>query len=236
MKLLVGLGNPDSHYDGTRHNVGFAIIDAVANAHGLTWQVKDKFKAAIAEGVIDGQKTILAKPHTYYNLSGEAVLAIKQFYKIENNDVVVIHDELALPFGTLRTRIGGSDAGNNGLKSIIATVGADVARIRIGIANEFTSKQDAADFVLGRFTADEQQQMPDIKKPQTYKCFDAGRRGEPCRSRAAQTQLSSPCCCGGLSAMVGLKRRATTHPKILTTVRRTRNPHMARRTAGCHPT
>lgn len=164
MKLIIGLGNHDSHYDNTRHNAGFAVVDAFASANNMEWQLKDKFKAAIAEGAVGGEKIIVVKPQTYYNLSGEAALAVKQFYKIDNANVLVVHDELALPFGTLRTRIGGSDAGNNGLKSIIATVGADVARVRIGIANEFTGRQDAADFVLGRFTADEQAKMPDIKK------------------------------------------------------------------------
>jgi len=164
MKLIVGLGNYDPHYDNTRHNAGFSVIDTFAGAHSLDWQTKDKFKADIAEGVVAGEKVILVKPRTYYNLSGDAVLAVKQFYKIENADILVIHDELALPFGTLRTRIGGSDAGNNGLKSIIATVGVDVARIRMGIANDLLSRQPAADFVLSRFTADEQSKMPEIKK------------------------------------------------------------------------
>ena len=164
MKLIIGLGNPEPQYDATRHNAGFAIVEAFADAHNLSWQLKDKFKATTAEGVVNSQKVILVKPHTYYNLSGEAALAVKQFYKIDNADILVVHDELALPFGTLRTRVGGSDAGNNGLKSIIATVGADVARIRIGIANDFTGRQNAADFVLGRFTANESAKMPDIKK------------------------------------------------------------------------
>jgi PTH1 family peptidyl-tRNA hydrolase len=164
MKLIVGLGNYDPHYANTRHNAGFSVADAFAGTHSLQWQTKDKYKAALAEGVVAGEKIIVLKPHTYYNLSGDAVLAVKQFYKIDNADIVVVHDELALPFGTLRTRVGGSDAGNNGLKSIIATVGADVARIRIGIANELLGRQAAADFVLTRFTADEQSKMPEIKK------------------------------------------------------------------------
>lgn len=164
MKLIVGLGNYDPHYENTRHNAGFAVVDSFAGAHSLDWQTKDKFKAAIAEGVVGGEKVIVAKPHIYYNLSGDAVLALKQFYKLNNADILVIHDELALPFGVLRTRIGGSDAGNNGLKSIIATVGADVARIRLGIANDILGRQPAADFVLSRFTGDEQTKMPDIKK------------------------------------------------------------------------
>lgn len=164
MKLIIGLGNIGPHYEGTRHNVGFMMLDAYAAAHGLGWQTKDKFKAETAEGYIGTEKVILVKPTTYYNLSGEAALAVKQFYKIDINDTLVVHDELALPFGTIRTRIGGSDAGNNGLKSIIATVGAEVARIRVGIANDLSAKQDAADFVLGRFSHDEKKQLPVIQK------------------------------------------------------------------------
>jgi len=164
MKLIIGLGNYDEQYTNTRHNAGFAVVTAFASAHNMDWQPKDKFKADIAETTLGGEKVIVVKPRTYYNLSGDAALAVKQFYKIDNANILVVHDELALPFGTLRTRIGGSDAGNNGLKSIIATVGPDVARVRIGIANDLLERQPAADFVLGRFTADEQSKMPDIKK------------------------------------------------------------------------
>lgn len=164
MKLVIGLGNIGPTYDGTRHNVGFMVLDSFARAHNLDWQTKDKFKAAIAEGLVGTEKVILLKPTTYYNLSGEAVLAAKQFYKIENSHILVVHDELALSFGTLRTRVGGSDAGNNGLKSIIAHVGPDVARIRVGIATDISAKQDAADFVIGRFSHQERTQFADIQK------------------------------------------------------------------------
>jgi PTH1 family peptidyl-tRNA hydrolase len=164
MKLITGLGNIGPTYEGTRHNVGFMLLDFFARANNLDWQAKDKFKATVAEGYIGTEKVILVKPTTYYNLSGEAVLAVKQFYKIENANILVVHDELALPFGTLRTRVGGSDAGNNGLKSIIACVGQDVARIRVGIATDLSAKQDAADFVISRFTHHERTQFADIQK------------------------------------------------------------------------
>jgi PTH1 family peptidyl-tRNA hydrolase len=164
MKLIIGLGNIGPAYDGTRHNVGFMLLDFFARADNLDWQTKDKFKATVAEGYIGAEKVILLKPTTYYNLSGEAALAAKQFYKIDNADILVAHDELALPFGTLRTRIGGSDAGNNGLKSIIACVGPDVARIRVGIATDISAKQDAADFVISRFSHQERTQLADIQK------------------------------------------------------------------------
>jgi PTH1 family peptidyl-tRNA hydrolase len=162
MKIVVGLGNIGAHFDGARHNVGFAALEFFASANNLEWQVKDRFKATVAEGNLSGEKVILVKPNTYYNLSGDAVLAIKNFYKISNSDTLIIHDELALPFGVIRTRVGGSDAGNNGIKSVISTIGQDFARIRIGISNEFTEKTDAADFVLGHFTHDELKKIPDI--------------------------------------------------------------------------
>lgn len=164
MKLVIGLGNIGAHFDRTRHNAGFAVLDAFATTHGLEWATKEKFKAIIAEGDVHGQKVILAKPTTFYNLSGEAVRAIKDFYKIDNADILVVHDELALPFGTVRTRLGGSDAGNNGIKSIITHCGIDFVRVRTGIANDALANYDAADFVLGRFSAAETADWPKVAK------------------------------------------------------------------------
>jgi PTH1 family peptidyl-tRNA hydrolase len=165
MKLIVGLGNPEPKYNLTRHNVGFLLLDHVADQLGASWQDKSKFKGQIAETVIGGEKAILLKPTTYYNLTGEAAKAVADFYKLApEQDVLVLHDELALPFGTLRTRLSGSDAGNNGIKSLIAHIGPNFARIRVGIANEFAARQDAADFVLGRFTQTEQETMGDVAR------------------------------------------------------------------------
>lgn len=172
MKLIIGLGNPEPRYDNTRHNVGFLLLDRVAAQHGTTWQEKSKFKAVIAEITIASEKALLLKPTTYYNLSGEAVRAVSDFYKLQAaTDILVLHDELALPFGTLRTRLSGSDAGNNGIKSVIQHVGADFARIRVGIANELAERADAADFVLGRFTADELAAM-DALAEHTYEFIE----------------------------------------------------------------
>ena len=163
MKLLVGLGNPESKYDLTRHNVGFLMLDLIAEQLGANWQPKPKFKGVIAEATIGGEKALLLKPTTYYNLTGEATRAVMDFYKLSAaEDVLVLHDELALPFGTLRTRLAGSDAGNNGIKSLIAHIGPQFARIRVGIASEHATRQDAADFVLGTFTASEQQALGSI--------------------------------------------------------------------------
>lgn len=163
MKLIVGLGNIGAHFDGSRHNIGFGVLEAFAAEHNMVWQTRDKFKASCSETTLFDQKVLLAKPTTYYNLSGEAVRAIKDFYKLQNSDILVIHDELALPFGTIRTRSTGSDAGNNGIKSIIAAIGEDFARIRIGIANEHLTTQDPADFVLGQLTREEREKLGEIK-------------------------------------------------------------------------
>lgn len=163
MKFIIGLGNTGSHYDHTRHNCGFAMLNFLARQWDCNeWQDKPKFKAIISQAIVADEKVILAKPTTYYNLSGEAVRTIKDFYRIALTDILVIHDELALPIGTLRTRLEGSDAGNNGIKSINQHIGTGFARIRIGIANEQVAHQDAADFVLARFTHSEQQKLDEL--------------------------------------------------------------------------
>jgi PTH1 family peptidyl-tRNA hydrolase len=165
MKLIVGLGNPESKYNLTRHNVGFLLLDHIALQLGSNWQEKSKFKATIAEAQIGAEKALLVKPTTFYNLTGESVRALVDFYKLDiARDLLIVHDELALPFGTLRTRLSGSDAGNNGIKSVIAHCGDSFARIRVGIANELTERMDKADFVLARFSADEQRDIDDVAR------------------------------------------------------------------------
>ena len=156
MKLIIGLGNPEEKYTGTRHNVGFAMLDKLADAFGASFAEKGKFKASVAETTVEGEKLLLAKPTTYYNLSGEAMRLIADFYKIPAEDILIIHDELALPMATLRTRKGGSDAGNNGIKSINEHGGEQSSRIRIGIWNELRDRMDDVTFVLGKVSADEQ--------------------------------------------------------------------------------
>jgi PTH1 family peptidyl-tRNA hydrolase len=156
MKLIIGLGNPEPRYDGTRHNVGFRMLDSLASEQGGEFQSKPKFKAWIAEAEVGGEKALMAKPTTYYNESGEAMRLIADFYKIAPEDILIIHDEMALPLGTIRSRRGGSDAGNNGVKSINAHGGSESYRLRIGIWNELRDRMDDVDFVLGKFSADEQ--------------------------------------------------------------------------------
>lgn len=172
MKLIIGLGNPEERYKHTRHNVGFRVLGEYAHSKGSDFQLKDKFKACIAELTIDSKKIILAKPTTYYNNVGEAARLISDFYKIESADVLVIHDELALPFGTIRTRIGGSDAGNNGIKSISQHLSPDTARIRIGVYNDLRDRIDDADFVLSNFTKDEASTLPELTK-KAIDCIDS---------------------------------------------------------------
>lgn len=162
MKLVIGLGNPEDKYLRTRHNVGWRMLDIYADKQGADWQNKSKFKALVAEVPVEGEKVILAKPTTYYNLSGEASRAIADFYKIAPQDVLVVHDELALPFGTIRTRLGGSDAGNNGVKSISQHLGENTARVRIGVYNDLRDRIDDRDFVLNNFTRLEAEKMPEI--------------------------------------------------------------------------
>lgn len=168
-RLIVGLGNIGKKYQATRHNSGFMAIDAYAKANKFpAWQEKTKFKAYITEDFVNGKKIILAKPTTLYNLSGETVRILKDFYKLTNRDITVIHDELDLPFGTVKQKQGGGSAGSNGLKSIISHIGEDFKRIRIGIKNDLLAdstssrsakKQDPADFVLSNFSSTEKKQL-----------------------------------------------------------------------------
>ena len=177
MKLIIGLGNPEEKFTHTRHNVGFRVLDDFAKEQGASFKLEKKFKAEVAELSSDGEKVILAKPMTYYNLSGEAARAICDFYKIEPHDALVIHDELALPFGTIRSRLGGSDAGNNGVKSINTHLGPDTARIRVGIWNDLRDRIDDANFVLSRFTAEESAAL-DEKTQKITSLIDAFIQGQ----------------------------------------------------------
>ncbi len=163
-RLIVGLGNPGAKYHGSRHNVGFACVEHYAAAHSLSFQPKVKFKAHVAELSRGDDKILIAKPTTYYNLSGEAVRAITDFYKIASENVLIVHDELMLPFGTLRTRCGGSDAGNNGIKSINDHIGQGTHRLRIGVYNGLRDQIDDADFVLSKFTRAEAEQLETLQQ------------------------------------------------------------------------
>lgn len=159
MKIIFGLGNPGTEYDSTRHNLGFLMLDRIAAQHSVAFLPKSKFSAHIAEFSINGEKVLLVKPQTFYNEVGQSARAIVDFYKLPSTDLLVIHDELALPFGALRIRNDGSDAGNNGIKSLNAHMGQQYARLRIGIATPLRDQMNDADFVLGKFNAEEQSQL-----------------------------------------------------------------------------
>lgn len=166
--LIVGLGNPGKEYEGTRHNIGFGCLDAFAKAQNCpAWSLKKSLKSEVTSLTMGNTRVILLKPATFMNASGEAVQAVQQFYKIDNTATLVIHDELDLPFGTIRSKQGGGSAGHNGLKSLIAHCGEDFSRIRIGIANSFSKEADSADFVLGKFTKEEQANLKQIRSEVT---------------------------------------------------------------------
>ena len=134
MYIIAGLGNPDRQYEGTRHNVGFEVIDTIASKYNIAVDTK-KHRAFIGKGVIGGQKVILAKPQTYMNLSGESIISLVEYYKIdEEQELIVIYDDVSLGVGKLRIRAKGSAGGHNGIKNIIAHLGSEVfPRIKIGV-------------------------------------------------------------------------------------------------------
>jgi PTH1 family peptidyl-tRNA hydrolase len=160
MKLVVGLGNPGAKYEGTRHNVGFAAADLVAERHHTPWAAAPRGIEALSARWQAGG-AVIAKPLTFMNLSGQAVIGLLQFFKIDPADLFVIVDEVQLPLGRLRARPSGSAGGHNGLKSIIAVLGTDAfPRLRIGVGRG-DARRDLADHVLSRFDADERPVIDD---------------------------------------------------------------------------
>lgn len=157
--LIIGLGNPGKKYDTTRHNFGFITLDGVVLKNKSKWKKDIKSSSLICDLNIEGKRIILVKPQTFMNLSGEAVQKIKAYYKIDNADILVVHDELDIDFGIIRTRHGGGSAGHNGLKSIIEHIGEDFGRIRIGIGPKTPAQMDSSDFVLQKFNDTEKQNL-----------------------------------------------------------------------------
>lgn len=152
MFLIVGLGNPGSEYRNTRHNIGFEVIDLLANKYSISVE-RAKFKGLYGEGYIASEKVILLKPSTYMNLSGESVSEIMNFYKIPCENVIIIYDDISLQVGRLRIRLKGSAGGHNGIKSIIKHMSTDVfPRIKVGVGEP---NHDIVSHVLGRFTREE---------------------------------------------------------------------------------
>ena len=155
MKIIAGLGNPTRKYEGTRHNIGFTVIDALAQEYNINMNEK-KFKAICGKGMIGGEKVLLLKPQTYMNLSGESIIEAVNYYKCDpEEDLIVIYDDIDLDVGRLRVRAKGSAGGHNGMKNIILHLGTDVfARIRVGVGAK-PKEYDLADYVLGHFPKEE---------------------------------------------------------------------------------
>lgn len=159
MKIIVGLGNPGQEYAATRHNIGFMVVDRLKRELHAT-ETRRRFRAEIAEAFVGGEKLVLMKPQTYMNLSGVSAREAAQWYKVAIQDVLVVVDDIELPFGTSRMRAGGSSGGHNGLKSIAAELGSDqYPRLRLGVGR---GDGDARRQVLSRFSKEEEQDLPEL--------------------------------------------------------------------------
>ena len=160
MKLIVGLGNPGAKYAGHRHNIGFMCLDRIAQDHSFgPW--KSKFQGQVIEGRFGSDRVVLLKPETFMNNSGQSVIAAAQFYKLEPQDVIVLHDEIDLAPGKVRFKQGGGHAGHNGLRSIHAHLGADYGRVRLGIGHP-GHKDRVAGYVLHDFAKADQDWLDDV--------------------------------------------------------------------------
>lgn len=155
MKIIAGLGNPGREYEGTRHNIGFSVIEQLADQYNISMTEK-KHKAVYGRGMIEGEKVILLKPQTYMNLSGESIVDAVYYYKIDpEEDLLVIYDDIDLDPGRIRIRAKGSAGGHNGVKNIIANLSTQIfPRIRVGVGAK-PRGWDLVDYVLGRFSGDE---------------------------------------------------------------------------------
>jgi PTH1 family peptidyl-tRNA hydrolase len=167
MKLIIGLGNPGAKYKNTRHNVGFLVLDHLAQKLGVSFAGKEKFSSELAETKTEQEKLILAKPATFMNESGEAASAIKSFFQIEDTDLIVVHDEVDLSFGQMKMSVSSGSAGHRGVESVIRAIGKDFARLRIGIDNRKDRKIHPTDsYVMAEFTDEETKKLGDEIVPE----------------------------------------------------------------------
>lgn len=179
MKIIFAQANPGDKYAHTRHNVGALLLDAYAKAQHAEWKEVAKFTARIAEVSHAGEKVLLVFPLTYYNDTGLSARKLIDFYKLDPaSDFLVIHDDFALPFGTIRSRARGSDAGNNGIKSLNAHIGQQYHRLRIGIAVDRNAGISDVDFVLGRFSQQELDTITNTLAPHVETMIDSFIQGE----------------------------------------------------------
>ncbi|MBQ4148322.1 MAG: aminoacyl-tRNA hydrolase [Clostridium sp.] len=176
MFVIAGLGNPGRKYENTRHNVGFCVIDRLADKYGISVNEK-MFQALVGRGVIEGEKVLLVKPQTFMNLSGESIQPILGYYKVDPEDFVVVYDDISLEPGNIRVRGKGSAGGHNGIKNIIARLGTqEFPRVRIG-TGEKPSQMDLADYVLGHFTSEEQKLMAEAYEAGASACVTLMQEG-----------------------------------------------------------
>lgn len=161
--LIIGLGNVGKDYTGTRHNIGFEVLDYFAVKNEFPdWISKKDLKCHITSHMLGTNRVLLCKPTTFMNLSGEAAQAVQHFYRVYNPETVAVYDELAITFGQIRARVGGESAGHNGIKSLMEHISEDFGRLRIGIGSEVSKKAEADKFVLGKFSKVEQGHLPAI--------------------------------------------------------------------------
>jgi PTH1 family peptidyl-tRNA hydrolase len=156
--LIAGLGNPGPEYAGNRHNAGFLVADLLAERIGARFK-RDRARVQAASGRLAGQPVLIVKPMSYMNASGPAVAAVGRFYKVPLDRTVAVHDELDLPFGTIRLKLGGGDNGHNGLRSMTGTLGPGYYRVRVGVGRP-SGRRDPADFLLSDFSAAERKELP----------------------------------------------------------------------------
>lgn len=190
MLLVVGLGNPEPKYGNNRHNVGFMVLDELAGRCRAE-AFRRKFSGEIARAELGGVEAMLLKPLTYMNLSGDSVQPCAAFFKVAPAEIVVVHDEIDLPFGDVRLKFGGGHAGNNGLRSIIARLGTpDFARIRVGVGRPGPGfKGEVADWVLQDFSSPERSELPNTLKTAADSVLDIAARGF---QAAANTRNTRP--------------------------------------------
>lgn len=185
--LIIGLGNVGEEYNGTRHNIGFEILDYFASKQDFPeWSFKKDWKCHETTKTIGSFKVVLIKPTTFMNLSGEAAQAVQKFYKIPQSATLAVYDEADIKFGQIRTRIGGGAAGHNGVKSLISHLGEDFGRVRIGIGPKKPAQMELSDFVLAKFGPTHAKQLPNLlletNSLLSEYCFGSGQLLEETRT------------------------------------------------------
>jgi peptidyl-tRNA hydrolase, PTH1 family len=161
LRLVVGLGNPGAKYAATRHNIGFRVVDRLADDFGISFG-REKFNAVFGRGRVEGQDVVLAKPMAFMNLSGPPVRAVAEFFRISLQAMVIVHDDIDLDYGRLKIKVKGGHGGHNGIRSVInAFSGGDFTRLRVGIGRSGAGAQ-VADYVLDQFTREEAAELPHL--------------------------------------------------------------------------